>query len=70
MKGWELASKSYIDGFDHEGKSSSICKNCGMYMQKCLVMRMDRQEVQSEITLNFPSFFTIISLKLARRLIP
>lgn len=44
-----MTSKSYIDAFDPEGKSSSICKNCGICLQKCPVMRMDKDEAKSEM---------------------
>jgi Fe-S oxidoreductase len=44
-----MASKSYIDAFDPEGKSSSICTNCGICLQKCPVMQMDKDESKSEM---------------------
>jgi Fe-S oxidoreductase len=44
-----MASKSYIDAFDPKGKSGSICTNCGICLQKCPVMQMDKGESKSEM---------------------
>ena len=44
-----MTSKSYIDAFDPEGKSGSICANCGICLQKCPVMQMDKDEAKSEM---------------------
>lgn len=39
---------SYIDAFDPDGKSEKVCKNCGLCLQKCPVMRMEKQEARDE----------------------
>ena len=44
-----MAGKSYIDAFDPEGKSSSICAKCGVCLQRCPVMQMDKDESKSEM---------------------
>jgi len=45
-----MNNKSYMDAFDQKGKSEKICKNCGLCLQKCPVMRMDKHEAISEHT--------------------
>ena len=45
-----MASKSYIDAFDPEGKSEQICETCGICLQKCPVMKMSKEESQVEMT--------------------
>lgn len=45
-----MASKSYIDAFDPEGKSEQICATCGICLQKCPVMKMGKEESQVEMT--------------------
>lgn len=44
-----MSSKSYIDSFDPENKSESTCLSCGLCLQKCPVMQMDKEEAISEI---------------------
>ncbi|MBN1375072.1 MAG: (Fe-S)-binding protein [Dehalococcoidia bacterium] len=44
-----MTSKSYIEAFDPQCKSSNICANCGICLQKCPIMRMDRPESLSEM---------------------
>lgn len=39
-----MPSKSYIDAFDPGKKSETACLNCGLCLQKCPVMKMDRKE--------------------------
>lgn len=40
-----MTDKSYIDVFDPEG----ICEKCGLCLQQCPVMKMDKQEAVSEM---------------------
>jgi len=44
-----MARKSYIDAFDPEGKSLTICEKCGICLQQCPVMKMEKAESQAEI---------------------
>jgi Fe-S oxidoreductase len=44
-----MPSKSYIDAFDPEKKSETTCLTCGLCLQKCPVMKMDKKEAISEI---------------------
>ena len=44
-----MAAKTYLDAFDPEGKSRSVCEKCGLCLQKCPVMKMDKAESQAEI---------------------
>jgi len=44
-----MVSKSYIDAFDPKGKSKESCENCGICLQKCPVMKMDKEESQLEM---------------------
>lgn len=45
-----MPSKSYIDAFDPQGKSKEFCKTCGICLQKCPVMKMDKEESRGEMT--------------------
>jgi Fe-S oxidoreductase len=40
--------ESYIYAFDPEGKSKKFCKNCGLCLQKCPVMKMGKEEARAE----------------------
>ena len=40
--------KSYIHAFDSEGKSKEFCKNCGICLRKCPVMKMGKEEARAE----------------------
>ena len=40
--------KSYIHAFDPEGKGKKFCKNCGLCLQQCPVMKMDKEEARAE----------------------
>src|SRR4030042_6771157 len=42
-------SKSYIDAFIPAGKDAKQCVNCGVCLQKCPVMKMDKEESKAEI---------------------
>lgn len=44
-----MVSTSYIDGFVPEGKDASKCANCGQCLQKCPIMKMDKEESRAEI---------------------
>jgi Fe-S oxidoreductase len=44
-----MANKSYIDAFDPEGKSQSVCETCGLCLQQCPVMKMEEAESQAEM---------------------
>jgi Fe-S oxidoreductase len=44
-----MVSFSYIDAFIPEGKDSSQCATCGVCLQKCPVMKMDKDQSRSEI---------------------
>ena len=44
-----MTSKSYIDAFIPEGKADTACLNCGLCLQKCPVMKMDKEESKAEI---------------------
>ncbi len=41
-------NNSYIYAFDREGKSKIYCKNCGLCLQKCPVMKMGKEEALAE----------------------
>lgn len=43
-----MKAGSYIDAFDPDGKSEKVCKNCGICLQKCPVMRMGKEEARQE----------------------
>jgi len=43
-----VPNTSYIDAFDPEKKSETTCQNCGLCLQKCPVMKMDKKEAISE----------------------
>lgn len=38
-----MSKRTYINAFDPEGKSEKLCANCGLCLQKCPVMAMDRE---------------------------
>ena len=44
-----MTSTSYIDAFVPAGKDDSHCVNCGVCLQKCPVMKMDKLESKAEI---------------------
>ena len=44
-----MASKTYIDAFDPEGKSRNVCKTCGLCLQQCPVMKMEKEESQADV---------------------
>lgn len=44
-----MISKSYIDAFIPEGKEGESCINCGICLQRCPVMKMDKTESKAEI---------------------
>jgi len=46
-----LARKTYIDAFDPEGKSWTVCEECGLCLQQCPVMKMGKLESQAEMGL-------------------
>lgn len=43
-----MVNSSYIDAFIPEGKDSSQCANCGICLQNCPVMKMDKEESKAE----------------------
>lgn len=43
-----MVAKTYIDAFIPEGKSDSACVTCGICLQKCPVMKMEKKESQEE----------------------
>ena len=45
-----MTSTSYLDAFDPENKSDTTCLNCGLCLQKCPVMQMDKEDAISEMT--------------------
>ena len=45
-----MPNKTYIDAFDPEKKSLTTCANCGVCLQRCPVMKMDKEESKKEIT--------------------
>lgn len=44
-----MSNKTYIDAFDPEKKSRSVCNTCGLCLQKCPVMKMGKAESQAEM---------------------
>jgi Fe-S oxidoreductase len=38
-----------MDAFDPEGKSQKVCETCGLCLQKCPVMKMEKAESRAEI---------------------
>ena len=44
-----MVSSSYINAFIPEGKNDSQCPNCGICLQKCPVMKMDKEESKAEM---------------------
>ena len=44
-----MARKTYIDAFDPEKKSKSVCEKCGLCLQQCPVMKMEKEESQAEM---------------------
>ena len=44
-----MARKTYIDAFDPEGKSRNVCEKCGLCLQECPVMKMEKAESQAEM---------------------
>lgn len=43
-----MISKNYIDAFIPDGKKDDACLTCGICLQKCPVMRMDKEESRQE----------------------
>ncbi|MFO7568847.1 MAG: (Fe-S)-binding protein [Smithellaceae bacterium] len=43
-----MISRSYIDAFIPEGKNDDACVTCGICLQKCPVMKMDKDESKAE----------------------
>jgi Fe-S oxidoreductase len=43
-----MKDRSYIDAFDRKGKSEKICTSCGLCLQKCTIMHMDKNEAIAE----------------------
>ncbi len=44
-----MTAKSFIDAFDPEGKSEKVCETCGLCLQVCPVMQMDKEEARAEM---------------------
>jgi Fe-S oxidoreductase len=44
-----MASTTYIDAFDPEGKSQEVCETCGLCLQRCPVMKMDQADSRAEM---------------------
>ena len=44
-----MVSKSYIDAFIPAGKNATECVNCGLCLQKCPVMKMEKEESKAEM---------------------
>ncbi|MBN1664298.1 MAG: (Fe-S)-binding protein [Deltaproteobacteria bacterium] len=44
-----MAGKTYMDAFDPEGKSNDICQKCGICLQKCPVLKMEKAQAQAEM---------------------
>ena len=44
-----MVCKTYVDAFIPEGKEGKNCINCGICLQKCPVMKMDKEESKAEI---------------------
>jgi Fe-S oxidoreductase len=44
-----MIGKTYIDAFDPEGTSRSVCEKCGLCLQQCPVMKMKEAESQAEM---------------------
>jgi Fe-S oxidoreductase len=44
-----MARKTYIDAFDSEEKSRNVCAKCGLCLQQCPVMKMEKAESQAEM---------------------
>lgn len=44
-----MAAKSYIDGFRSQIDDSKDCINCGICLQKCPVMKMEKAESKAEM---------------------
>jgi Fe-S oxidoreductase len=45
-----MIAKSYIDAFVPTGASDKECINCGICLQKCPVMKMDKKESKQEMS--------------------
>lgn len=43
------ANKSYIDAYNPKGKNLDVCRRCGLCLQRCPVMKMDKRESCAEI---------------------
>ncbi len=44
-----MANTTYIDAFIPEGKEDESCINCGICLQKCPVLKMDKETSKAEI---------------------
>jgi Fe-S oxidoreductase len=45
----KMARKTYMAAFDPEGKSKGVCENCGLCLQRCPVMKMEKAESHAEM---------------------
>jgi Fe-S oxidoreductase len=46
----EMVSKSYIDAFNPDGKDEKFCETCGICLQRCPVMHMDKEDSWAEMS--------------------
>jgi Fe-S oxidoreductase len=44
-----MANKTYLDAFDPDGQSRNVCEACGLCLQQCPVMKMEKEESRAEI---------------------
>ena len=44
-----MAAKTYIDAFNPEEKDLSICEKCGLCLQRCPVMKMEKEASRAEM---------------------
>ena len=50
MQGEEkMSHKTYLDAFDPEQKSQNVCEKCGICLQRCPVMKMEKSESRAEM---------------------
>ncbi len=43
-----MADRSYIDAFDPDGRSEKLCLKCGICLQRCPVMQMEKKKSREE----------------------
>jgi ferredoxin len=48
-----MANKTYIDAFDPEGKSGSVCEKCGLCLQQCPVMKMEKAACREQRAITY-----------------